>query len=362
MKDKVVIITAPALDAKNNVSGVSSVANFIIAHNTSCTYKHFELGRKDGETGKVTVLLRLLKTYCKWAWVMLFGKTGMVHFNFALSKASIIRDAPLVIFAKLLGKKIIVHLHGGDYLFAKQPPGWMLFVLKWVFSGKTPVLVLSEAEADAVKQKYSAKNVYVLPNCVDLNDAAVFNRVTNETAPLRLLFIGRISNTKGLDFIYTALGGLKKANSSFKFIMAGAGPQQEEYVQKFTTLLGSAFEFKGVVSGATKTALYQNSDVFLLPSLFEGLPMSLLEAMSFGLVPVVTNVGSISTVVMNNQNGIITPLDENTTAAVLTTAVIELNSSRLRLQQMSTEAKEYIFKNFSPAVYIDNLNKVYATV
>ncbi|NJO25609.1 MAG: glycosyltransferase family 4 protein [Bacteroidia bacterium] len=102
------------------------------------------------------------------------------------------------------------------------------------------------------------------------------------------MFIGRISNTKGLDFIYTALSKLKKLNLNFKFIMAGAGPQQNEYVQKFASLLGNNFEFKGVVSGQTKTALYQSCHVFLLPSLFEGLPMSLLEAMSFGLVPVVT--------------------------------------------------------------------------
>ena len=361
MNDKPILITAPALDAKNNVSGVSSVANFIIASNEKETYKHFELGRKDGETGKITLLLRLLKTYCKWAGVMFFGKTGLVHFNFALSKASIVRDAPLIIFAKLMHKKIIVHLHGGDYLFAKKAPGWMLFLLKKVFSGNTPVLVLSNAEVNEVKQKYSAKNVYVLPNCVDLKEAAFFNRICNTTIPLRLLFIGRISNTKGLDFIYTALAELKKLNLPFTFVMAGAGPQQNEYVQKFTTLLGNKFEYKGVVSGQTKTALYQSCDVFLLPSLFEGLPMSLLEAMSFGLVPVVTNVGSISTVVTNMENGIITALEQKTTADVLATAVQELNTNRDTMKKIGEAAKEYIFKNFSPAVYIDNLNKIYAT-
>ncbi|NJO25608.1 MAG: hypothetical protein HC867_07385 [Bacteroidia bacterium] len=119
-------------------------------------------------------------------WCNVLWQTGLVHFNFALSKASIIRDAPLIIFAKLLRKKIIIHLHGGDYLFAKKAPGWMLFLLKRVFSGNTPVLVLSNAEVNEVKQKYSAKNVFVLPNCVDLKDAAAFNRIGNETAPLRL--------------------------------------------------------------------------------------------------------------------------------------------------------------------------------
>lgn len=360
MNDKAVLITAPALDAKNNVSGVSSVANFIIANNELFKYRHFELGRKDGEAGKITLLLRMAKTYCKWMAVILFGKIKLVHFNFALSKASIIRDAPLVLFAKLLRKKVIVHLHGGDYLFAKQAPGWMLFLLKRVFNGNTPVLVLSSAEADVVKQKFAAKNVYVLPNCVDLKDAAAFNRSDNETTPLQLLFIGRISSTKGLDFIYTALDELKKANLPFKFLMAGAGPQLAEYVQKFSSLLAGDFEFKGVVSGQAKTNLYKSCNVFLLPSLFEGMPMSLLEAMSFGLVPVVTNVGSVSTVV-NNENGFIITLDEKTTVTAIVTSVTALHNNRQLLAQISKAAKEDIHKNFSPAAYINELNKIYAT-
>jgi glycosyltransferase involved in cell wall biosynthesis len=357
--DKTIVITAPSLLTKNNVSGVSSVANFIIANNIKCKYKHFEIGRKDGDTSKLSVLLRMVKTYCGWVVLMLFGKTHLVHFNFALSKAAIIRDAPLVLFAKLLGKKIVVHVHGGDYLFAKKAPAWMEWLLKKIFNGKTAVIVLSKIEEVAIKEKYPANKVYVLPNCVDLKDAKEFIRSNYEALPLCLLFIGRISNTKGLDFIYESLQILVKSKVDFKFIIAGAGPQQNEYVEKFSALLGCNFEFRGVVSGTAKTKVYQDSNVFLLPSLFEGLPMSLLEAMSFGLVPVVTNVGSIGTVVVNGQNGFITELDEKHTVQALVQAVTNCNNRHL-LKQIGENAKSEIFKNFSPIAYCKKLNEIYA--
>ena len=358
MSEKAILITAPALDTKNNVSGVSSVTNFIISNNAVNKYRHFELGRKDDEKRNAVWLLKLMVTYCKWVRMILFGRTDVVHFNFALSKASIIRDAPLVLFAKLARKKLVIHLHGGDYLFSKTPPGWMQFLLNRVFSDSTPVIVLSDVEANVVKEKFKAKNIHVLPNCVDTQDAFLFKRKHNTEETLKLLFIGRISKTKGLDFIYSALTELKEKKTAFRFLMAGAGPEEKEYVEKFTALLGNDFEFKGVVSGKTKTALYQGTDVFLLPSLFEGLPVSLLEGMLFGLVPVVTNVGSIGGVVTNGENGFIMELDENT-AKNLAAYIEELTAKREILERLSKNAAGYILTNYSPVEYISNLNAIY---
>jgi glycosyltransferase involved in cell wall biosynthesis len=358
MSEKVILITAPALDTNNNVSGVSSVTNFIIGNNAAVSYRHFELGRKDDEQRNAAWVLKLFITYCRWAKTMLFGGIGVVHFNFALSKASIIRDAPLVIFAKLVNKKLVIHLHGGDYLFSKTPPGWMQFLLNRVFSGNTPVIVLSATEAAEVKKKFKAKNVHVLPNCVNTQEAAAFTRHYPANATVQLLFIGRISKTKGLDFIYSALAALKAKQLPFKFLMAGAGPEEKEYVQKFAALLQNDFEFKGVVSGAAKTALYQSCDVFLLPSLFEGLPMSLLEAMLFGVAPVVTNVGSIGGVVTHYENGLITALNDDT--AKNTAAYTEqLITDKPLLEKLSRNAAAYILNNYSPAEYISRLNNIY---
>jgi glycosyltransferase involved in cell wall biosynthesis len=358
MNENNILITAPSLDTKYNVSGISSLVNFIINNNSGLTYTHFELGRKDNEKRGVIWFLRIIKTTVKWVVVVTGKKITLVHFNFALSKPSIIRDAPLVLYAKLIQKKIIIHLHGGDYLTDKKPPAWIKIILKMVFSVNTPVIVLSPVEQQAVTADYGLKNVTVLPNCVDLTEAKIFKRSFDKGAELNLLFIGRITTTKGIEYIYQALSKLKKKQVPFKFYMAGTGPEEKEYVDKFGALLGDGFEFKGVVSGKAKTNLFKQCNIFLLPSLFEGLPISLLESMSFGLVPVVTGVGSVKHVVTTGQNGVIVdgnPVD-NTVLAVE-----NFNNDKALLQKLSINAANFIFENYNPGVYLDDLNKIYET-
>jgi glycosyltransferase involved in cell wall biosynthesis len=356
MNESNILITAPSLDTKYNVSGISSLVNFIINNNSGLTYTHFELGRKDNEKRGVIWFLRIIKTTVKWAVVVTGKKITLLHFNFALSKPSIIRDAPLVLYAKLIQKKMIIHLHGGDYLTDKKPPAWMKIILKMVFSGNTPVIVLSPVEQQAVTADYGLKNVHVLPNCVDLNDAKIFKRSFDKQAVLNMLFIGRITTTKGIEYIYQALSKLKNKQVPFKFYMAGTGPEEKEYTDKFRALLGDGFEFKGVVSGKAKTDLFKCCDIFLLPSLFEGLPISLLESMSFGLVPVVTGVGSIKHVVTTGQNGILVDSDpvEDTVLAIE-----NFSKDKKLVQKLSTNASDFIFKNYNPDVYLADLNKIY---
>jgi glycosyltransferase involved in cell wall biosynthesis len=260
--------------------------------------------------------------------------------------------------AKLVRKRMIIHLHGGDYLTSKKAPGWMRFILKRVFAGNIPVIVLSQAEQQAMQAQYNIKNVIVLPNCVDLKEARSFNRVTNTAGELNLLFIGRISTSKGIDQIYTALSLLKKEAVAFKFFMAGAGPDEKEYVEKFTAVLGNDFYFKGVVSGEAKTSLFKDCDIFLLPSLFEGLPMSLLETMSFGLVPLVTPVGSMQYVIKNGDNGI---LLEKYPAMEMVTAIKKIDADRQLLKQLSNNASQYIFNNYNTENYIAALNHLYSS-
>jgi len=356
MSTSSILITAPNLDTKYNVSGISSVTNFIVNNNVTYNYIHFELGRKDDEKRNLVWFFKMIATVFKWMTVICTKKIKLVHFNIALSNASILRDIPLILFAKLAGKKMVIHIHGGAYLANEKATGFIGFILKKTFSGNTPVIVLSPAEAKKIVADYNIKNVKVLPNCVDLKDAQTFKRVFDNKAALKLLFIGRISTLKGLETIYKALELVKEKNIAFQFFMAGTGADEAAYLSKFSVLLGSNFKFEGIVSGASKTALLQNSDIFLLPSLFEGLPMSLLESMSYGVVPIVTNVGSMKFVVKNNDTGILIDKDpvQETVAAIE-----RFSEDAVALQQMSGNARTFIFENYNPDAYIIALNKIY---
>jgi len=357
---KKVIITSPNLDPNYNVSGVSAVTGFIIRNNPDYKYQHFELGKIDGQKRGLTWFLKNIKVWCLWFWLMVWSRKVLIHFNIALNMRSVIRDIPLVLVAQFLNKKIIIHLHGGEYLEKTQTPKWAAFLIRTSLSGKKPKIVLSHLEKELVINRFHARNVHVVSNCIDLNEAAAFNGIKNWDLPLNILFIGRIDRNKGLDYIYQGFSILKeKENTNFRFIMAGSGPDKEEFVNKFTNLLGPSFEYKGVITGQDKTDLLKNCNLFLLPSLYEGLPISLLENMSFGNVPVVTNVGSVGSVVTDGKNGIIVSIGS---AEEIAKAIETLSTDTNILQQMSANARKHIFKHFNPQDYIKKLNSIYYQV
>ena len=351
-----IIITSPSLNVNDNVSGISSVTQFIINYNSGNKYLHFELGRKDNENRNLSWVFRILKTYLKWFY-LLFTKRGiLIHFNLALSKPSIIRDSPLILLARIFQKRMVIHIHGGGFLMHKKNPLWMNSLLKLVLSGRSPIIVLSPLEKEVLENRFNVMGIKILPNCPGLKDAIEFNRHYSEKGILKILFLGRISNDKGIDYIFQALEILRNKGIRLKFIMAGKGPEEELFTEKFRDLLGVDFDFKGVVSGNQKIVLLKDCNVFLLPSFYEGLPMALLESMSFGLVPITTNVGSIKNVITDGLNGIIV---RSHSSEDIVHAIEKLLIERDFMVQLSKNASQYIFNNFNPVSYIARLNEIY---
>lgn len=354
-----IIITAPSLDPNINVSGVSSVAKFIIDNNPHHHYIHIELGKRDQEGRGVAWGLRILIALLKYTLYILVRKAELVHFNYALSKASIVRDTPFIFIARLLRVKLIIHLHGGEFLMKEEMPSWIKSYLEYVLQGKETKIVLSELEKKVIEEKFAAKQVIALPNCVDLKEAAMFEKQPNTEMPLNILFMGRLTISKGIEPIVNALKNLKSKNIPFNFLVAGKGPEEQWFLQELQNNIPKEMHYCGVVKGNDKIALLKQCDVFLLPSLFgEGLPMALLEAMSFGLVPIVTDDGSMKFAVENGLTGV---LVKKNSSQEIVDAIVTINSQRDRLKSLSVQTKSYIFDNFNPDKYIQNLNILYSS-
>ena len=96
--------------------------------------------------------------------------------------------------------------------------------------------------------------------------------------------------------------------------------------------------------------------LFILPTFFEGLPMSLLECMSYGVVPITTNVGSINEVVEDKVNGIFIKVKDSDS---IYEKITYIQNNRNLIENLSIKAKETIFQKFSPIKYIENLNFIY---
>ena len=138
-----IIITSPSLNPKQNVSGISSVTQFIIQNNKIINYIHFELGKKDNERGGVYRIGAILK--CMFLWWKTLSKypQAIIHYNFPLSKASILRDPLFIGIARIRKRKMVIHLHGGNFLTAPHIPFYLNALLKKVFVLTVHFIVLS---------------------------------------------------------------------------------------------------------------------------------------------------------------------------------------------------------------------------
>lgn len=357
-----IIITSPSLNPKENVSGISSVTQFIISNNSQCRYLHFELGKKDKEKGGWHRIGALIRRYKEWKMVLSENPNAIIHYNFPLSKASLFRDPCFIRYALKQRRKIVIHVHGGLFLTAPHIPFYLRQIMKWVFGKDLPFIVLSDMEKDILTTRFGAKNVISLPNCVDLQDAEKFAaefHVHDETQPLRIGYLGRIEPYKGMTELLEACRQLKADGQNFRLVIAGKEQTEGEYLPHFQQELGENFEYAGLVSGQTKCDFLRSLDVFILPTYFEGLPMSLLETMSYGMAPITTPVGSIPQVVEDGMNGIFIK-DHDVDSIV--EAVKHLDKDRTLLRTMGDAARKTIFEQFSPKVYVEKLNQVYKSL
>ncbi|MBR5532759.1 MAG: glycosyltransferase family 4 protein [Bacteroidales bacterium] len=349
-----IIIVSPSLDTTQNVSGISSVTQFIIDKNPSQNYIHFEQGKKDNERGGVRRILPIITKFREWKNLLSTYPDAIIHYNFPLSKVSIIRDVPFIKYAQLKKRKIVIHLHGGVYLTSEKTPTYLNAMLKTVFGKTTPIVALSQLEKNAIESRYDVKDVSVLPNCVDVKEQLPIKAANDK--PLTFGYIGRITKEKGIAYLLEACKTLKGEGVEFNLILAGKEDCPNEFIPRFKESLGDLFIYEGVVSGNKKEEFLNKLDVFILPSFFEGLPMSLLECMACGIVPLTTNVGSIADVVDNGKNGIFIKVKDSET---IHNAICQLNNDREMLGKMSEAAHKTILSKFSPQEYIKELNSIY---
>ena len=359
-----IIITAPSLDPTKNVSGVSSVAQFIIQNNSEDRYLHFLLGKSDEERGWLNRLRRTWKAYREWKTFLGREEEALIHYSFPLSAPSILRDPIFMSFARRRGRKMVVHIHGGLFLTARKIPFILERIMRWVFSWDMTFIVLSEGERRILEERFGAKKVVVLPNCPDI---PVSPRVGIDAGHILTLgYLGRIEPNKGMKELLDACIEMKRRGMRFKLRFAGKEQRKDEFLPDYEARLGECFEYVGLVSGESKDAFLRSLDVFVMPTYFEGLPMSLLECMGYGVVPVVTPVGSIPDVVkpceicgerdIEDANGVFVDVRS---AEGIVCAVAWLDKHRQALASLGMNARRTIVQRFSPEAYVEKLREVY---
>lgn len=223
-----------------------------------------------------------------------FGRYDVVHFH---------AEGPCAMLwlPKLFGKRCVATIHGLDHQRAK----WGRFASAYIMLGeKTAVkfadeiVVLSKAVQDYFTEHYQRETKFI-PNGVNRPIIREAELIT-ETFELRkdgyILFLGRLVPEKGIRYLIEAF---REVKTDKKLVIAGGSSDTDVFRNEMMALAAGdeRILFTGFVQGQMLEELYSNAYVYTLPSDLEGMPLSLLEAMSYGNCCVVSDIAECAEVV-----------------------------------------------------------------
>jgi len=343
-----ILITAPWLDEKKTVSGISTVVRTILESKSRNKYYHFRLGKSDCQKRELKWLADQALVVPRLLYNMLKFDIQLIHLNITFEKQALLRDYIVFFVVKrLFNKPVLLHIHGGFFLMESFPKGTFFWrLVRSMLQGADVNLVLSDIEKDQISKNYEVRT-FSLPNAVMPSQIAVEKDFHNK---LILVFLGRVVQSKGIFLLASALAELNDFYDQFELHIYGAGNDLNGFLETLQKIEKLNFKYFGVVQGKAKVEALSSSHIFLLPSISsEGLPMALLEAMNTGCVVVVSDDASITSVVQNEYNGFIAAKGNK---EILKNILLKIFMERGILEQIGSQAKLTIAERFDIKNYM----------
>lgn len=239
--------------------------------------------------------------------------------------------------AKIYKKPLVVTAHGSDVLALKG----LIWdkVRRFIISNATQVTAVSSVIAEELSANSALRqsSIKLTPMGVD---TSLFARQNIKESGIDkkeriLLFIGRLDRQKGLEYLIQAMPAILTKYPASRLNIIGYGPH-ENYMRQLVSKMGlnKKIVFIGSLPNKKLPVYYSQAEIFILPSMSEGLPVSILEAMACQCPVIATSVGGIFSLIQNEDNGL---LIEPRSSDEICQAVFNLYANQ--------ELKEKIIKN-----------------
>lgn len=266
-----------------------------------------------------------------------FSRYDVVHFHAEGSCA-------FLWIPKFFGKRCIATIHGLDWQREKWKGGigskFIHYGEKVAVKHADEIIVLSKGVQEYFQNEYGRKTV-LIPNGVNKPEVVEADEIKSRWGLEKdsyILFLGRIVPEKGLRYLVEAYRGLK---TDKKLVVAGGSSDTDKFVKKLRELGSENVIFTGFVSGRALDELYSNCYIYCLPSDLEGMPLSLLEAMSYGDCCVVSDIDECASVVEDKA-----VIMKKSNVTDLREKLQMLCDEPETVQKYKSEAAEFILKKY----------------
>ena len=252
---------------------------------------------------------------------------------------------------KMGSPSLVITTHGG--LIGQTAPLWIHriyipTIAKWTFKSADKIICYTNEEIAGLKELGIEHNkIVVIHNGINTK---IFTPSIREGNANQILWIGRFVPGKGVEYLIDAFNILIKEYPNLKLVMVGKGPLKENIEQKIRDLnLSKNIIINEFVPNSELPNIYQNSDVFVLPSINEGVPRTILEAMACGLPIVCTALPQLINIV--EGCGLLVPLRY---PRALAEAIYRIISDKKLAQKLGETGRKKVVENYS---WEDTVNK-----
>jgi len=262
-----------------------------------------------------------------------------------------------VFFKYLFKKKVIVKMSSSgetsDLKLLKEVKLGKLF-LRWIRNVDIIISVCKKASLEILNNGFSKDSLVEIPNGVDINRFSK-SSLQKKGGIRNITYIGRLDSYKWIGYLFNGFKDLLSEVDNVRLTIIGNGPDETILKNMAKDLaIQDSVTFKGRQEDIV-SELY-NTDIFVLPSLSEGMSNVILEAMACGLPVVATSAGGNSDLIRDRCNGIVIPPRD---PIRLSAALLELLEDGELAQRLGKEARKTVEENYSMGHIIDEYVKLY---
>ena len=345
---KNILYISPSTHVKG---GISSVIKGYLAIDLSRQYNmYFVASHVDGP--KWVKLIKAIIGLIETIYYLTLKEINIVHIHGG-DTLSFRRKFYYIKIAHLFPCKIIYHHHGAAFMheYKSLSKKWKKRVKK-TLEELDSVIVLSNSWRDNIQQIAPKANIAVIPNSIKLPRL----QEKQISSPLELTFLGLIGDRKGVFDLLKVFKKLINNGYQVRLNIGGNGEITRLFKEVKKLSIADFVKYCGWIQDKEKDLLLRKTDIFVLPSYAEGMPMSILEAMSYAIPVVTTNAGGIPELVIDGKTGYL--IDPGDLDALYEKISLLIQSKDIR-RDFGNKGRQFIENKYNINIISQKLSKIY---
>lgn len=301
---------------------------------------------------------------CLW-WLVLWHP-ALVYVPISQKTLGFLRDALFLVPARLLGLKVVVHLHGGNLQSFFEQSSWLMKLLIRFCLGRIHAgIVLGNSLVECLRPLAPSARIVVVPNGIpDLRKGLGMESEVPPAGQVRILYLGTVCSEKGVDVFLMAASQLLESHVPCEFVVAGPWwrvEEQRQWESRLQPLIRTGqIQFVGEVNPEQKARLLSSVHLAVLPfRQQEGMPLVVLEAMCAGKPVITTDRGCLSEVVEEGVTGFVVPIGDVHAVAARIRQLVQDQELCRRMGQASRLRYE---ERYGEAPFLDAMIRVFQEV